>query len=206
MTSKCCRPLIDELTSAYAVTDDKYVAEEFAEKVPEERRVQGRGIEVGHIFYFGTKYSEPMNAKVQGPDGQQHDVHMGSYGIGVSRLVGAIIEANHDDHGIIWPNAVAPFKVGMLDLKPGHQGTASILSQLRGQFEQMGVTYLIDDTHERAGAKFAAMDLIGVPFQIITGPKLADRQLVEFKVRRTGARHEISVHEAVRLVAEGLAS
>jgi Prolyl-tRNA synthetase len=147
-----------------------------------------------------------MNTKVQGPDGQQHDVHMGSYGIGVSRLVGAIIEANHDDHGIIWPNNVAPFKVGVLDLKPGHQGTAGILSQLQERFDHMGVTYLIDDTDERAGAKFAAMDLIGVPFQIITGPKLADQQLVEFKVRRTGARHEVSVDDAVRLVAEGLAN
>ncbi len=196
---------IDEITTAYAVTDEKYVAEEFAQNVPEERRVQGRGIEVGHIFYFGTKYSEPMNAKIQGPDGQQHHVHMGSYGIGVSRLVGAIIEASHDDQGIVWPKAVAPFLVGVLDLKPGHDGTSRIVSQLRERFDQVGVTYLIDDTDERAGAKFAAMDLIGLPFQIITGPKLADQQLVEFKLRRTGERHEVSIDDAVRLVCEGLA-
>ena len=89
-----------------------------------------RGIEVGHIFYFGTKYSQKMGATVSGPNGEMTTLHMGSYGIGVSRLVGAVIEANHDDKGIVWPASISPFDAGIVNLKPGHAGTDSITEQL----------------------------------------------------------------------------
>ena len=139
--------------------------------MPADKRVSARGIEVGHIFFFGTKYSEPMGCRVQGPDGSMIAVQMGSYGIGVSRLVGAIIEASHDEAGIVWPVPVAPFEVGLINLKAGDKDTDRACDDLYGKLERAGVSVLYDDTEERAGAKFATMDLIGLPFQLIVGPE-----------------------------------
>ena len=169
--------------------------------LPEDRRVSARGIEVGHIFYFGTKYSLPMKARVAGPDGSEQPVHMGSYGIGVSRLVGAIIEASHDDAGIIWPKSVAPFAVGLINLKPGDAATDETAASLDLRLERAGISVLYDDVDTRAGAKFATMDLIGLPWQLIVGPRGAAAGEVEIKRRATGERETLGIDAAVnRLV------
>ncbi len=162
--------VVDTWTSLYAATDEKHDAAEFA-RVPAERQVSARGIEVGHIFYFGTKYSDPMRAVVNGPDGKEHAVHMGSYGIGPSRLVAALIEANHDDAGIIWPEEIAPFRVGLANLKVGDANTDKVCGDLYAALTKAGVDVLYDDRDERPGAKFATLDLIGCPWQVVVGPR-----------------------------------
>ncbi|WP_018259832.1 proline--tRNA ligase [Methylobacterium sp. WSM2598] len=182
---------VDHWTSRYAATSEMHEPERFA-AVPEEARMAARGIEVGHIFYFGTKYSEPMGARVTGPDGQERPVHMGSYGIGPSRLVAAIIEASHDEAGIVWPDAVAPFDVGLLNLKTGDSATDAACARIQEQLEAAGLSVLYDDRDERPGAKFATADLIGLPWQVIVGPKgLAEGQ-VELKRRATGERETVA--------------
>src|SRR6202035_1505709 len=151
------------------------------ERLDPKDQISARGIEVGHIFYFGTKYSAPMKAVVNGPDGKEHAVHGGSYGIGPSRLAAALIEAGHDEAGIIWPDAVAPFAVGLANLKVGDSATDGACARIYAAFTKAGVDVLYDDRDERPGAKFATMDLIGLPNQIIVGPKsLADGK-VEIK-------------------------
>jgi len=149
----------------------KHDQAKFEAEVAEENRVSARGIEVGHIFHFGTKYTEPMNCRVQGPDGNMVNLQCGSYGIGVSRLAGAIIEASHDENGIIWPDSVAPYRVGLMNLKAGDSETDAACESLYTQLGNAGVDVLYDDTDDRAGAKFATMDLLGLPWQIIVGPK-----------------------------------
>jgi len=197
-------PIIRARTSKYAATSEKHDAARFAADVPEPKRVTARGIEVGHIFFFGTKYSEAMACKVQGPDGGLVTVQMGSYGIGVSRLVGAIIEASHDDAGIIWPEAVAPFDVGLINVKSGDRETDAVCEDLYGKLERAGVTVLYDDRDDRPGAKFAAMDLIGLPWQLIVGPKGVKTGEVELKERATGAKHNLGFDAALnRLAARG---
>ena len=173
---------------------------DFAARVPQDRRVTARGIEVGHIFYFGTKYSDPMGARVAGPDGQEHAVHSGSYGIGPSRLAGAIIEASHDDDGIIWPDPIAPFDVGLINLKPGDGPTDAVCAEIYAKLRQAGRDVLHDDTEERPGAKFASMDLIGLPWQIIVGPRGVKDGQVEVKRRATGERHSMTPEAAVERV------
>lgn len=196
------QPLIDGLTALYAATDEKHDAAKFAAEVPEDKRRSARGIEVGHIFYFGTKYSEPMGAVVAGPDGNDIAVEMGSYGIGVSRLVGAIIEASHDDNGIIWPASVAPFDLGLINLKPGDDTVDEQCAQLYAKLQAAGRDVLYDDRDERAGAKFATMDLIGLPWQLIVGPKGVKAGTVELKNRATGERLELPPAAAIeRLLA-----
>jgi prolyl-tRNA synthetase len=160
--------------------------------VPPERLRSGRGIEVGHIFYFGTKYSLPMNATVMGPDGTEVPVEMGSYGIGVSRLVGALIEAFHDEAGIIWPEPVAPFRVALVNLRPDDTACRELAEDLYGRLRAMHVDVLMDDRDERAGAKFATMDLIGIPWQVTIGPRGVKEGRLELKERRTGTREELS--------------
>jgi prolyl-tRNA synthetase len=188
--------VVDKWTSLYAATSEKHDAAAFA-ALPEPSRVSARGIEVGHIFYFGTKYSEPMKAVVSGPDGKEHAVHGGSYGIGPSRLAAALIEANHDEAGMIWPEAVAPFRVGLANLKVGDSATDAACARIYGAFERAGVDVLYDDRDERPGAKFATLDLIGLPHQILVGPRsLADGK-VELKTRRDGARELISVEDVI---------
>lgn len=182
--------IVNQWTSLYAATEEKHDEAAFGE-VPENRRLSARGIEVGHIFYFGTKYSEPMGAKVAGPDGVERPVHMGSYGIGPSRLVAAIIEAFHDENGIIWPEEIAPFRVGLLNLKPGDAATDAACDKLYAELQARGVDVLYDDTDERPGSKFATADLIGLPWQIIVGPKGLASGTVELKRRADGSRETL---------------
>ncbi len=195
-------PIIQAWTAQYAATDEKHDPVAF-EKIPEDRRIKARGIEVGHIFYFGTKYSEPMGAKVTGPDGTEQFVHMGSYGLGVSRLVGAIIEASHDEAGIIWPDSVAPFRVGLINLKAGDAKVDAAAEGLYERLNNAGITVLYDDLDQRAGAKFASMDLIGLPWQLIVGPKGLERGEVEIKRRATGVRDTVSLDGAVDRIVAG---
>jgi prolyl-tRNA synthetase len=190
------QPLVDSWTAPYAATDDKHDAARF-NAVPADRRVEARGIEVGHIFYFGTKYSAAMKAAVSGPNGDNVTVEMGSYGIGVSRLVGAIIEASHDDAGIVWPESVAPFKVGLINLKADDAVCAAAADGMYRSLQNAGVAVLYDDTPERAGPKFANMDLIGLPWQLILGPRGVKSGVVEIKERRTGKREELSAEAAL---------
>ena len=193
---------VDRWTASYAATSEKHDAAGF-EALPAEARVSARGIEVGHIFYFGTKYSKAMNAVVNGPDGREVPVHMGSYGIGPSRLVAALIEAGHDDNGIVWPDAVAPFDVGLVNLKAGDAAVEEACATLERRLGALGLDVLHDDRDERPGAKFAAMDLIGLPKQIIVGPKGLAEGKVELKDRRTGARDSVTPDEAMNRLAAG---
>jgi prolyl-tRNA synthetase len=186
------QPVVDSWTSLYAATDEKHDPIAFG-ALADGQRVEARGIEVGHIFNFGTKYSGPdaMNVTVQGPDGKPVHPEMGSYGIGVSRLVGAIIEASHDEAGIIWPESVAPFRVALLNLKPGDAVTDAMTAELHDAMRGLGIEVLLDDRDERAGVKFADADLIGLPWQVIVGPRGAKEGRAELKRRRGGERHEL---------------
>ena len=193
-------PEVARWTSHYAATDEKFDEAEAA--ALGDDLVRARGIEVGHIFYFGTKYSRAMNATVRGPDDEEIVLEMGSYGIGVSRLVGAIIEASHDDEGIVWPDAVAPFRVGIVNLKPGDPGCDGACEDIYRALRGSGCETLMDDRALRAGAKFADMDLIGLPWQVIAGPRGIGNGSVELKRRDTGAREELSIESALsRLTA-----
>ena len=183
-------------TSFYAATEEKHDEAAFA-AIPEDKRVAARGIEVGHIFYFGTKYSEPMGAKVAGPDGVEKPVHMGSYGVGVSRLVAGIIEASHDEAGIVWPDQVAPFNVGIINMKVGDAAVDGACNELYQRLTKSGLDVLLDDVDGRAGGKFATMDLIGLPWQIIVGPKGLAEGKVEVKRRATGERELMTPDAAV---------
>ncbi|MEL3891219.1 proline--tRNA ligase [Ferrovibrio sp. MS7] len=195
------QPIVDSWTAPYAATEEKHDAARF-EALPQERQLAARGIEVGHIFYFGTKYSKPMGAVVQGPGGEPITLEMGSYGIGVSRLVGAIIEASHDEAGIIWPMSVAPFHVGLINLKVDDAACAQAANDLQAKLEAAGLTVLHDDRDERAGAKFATMDLIGLPWQVTVGPRGLKAGVVEVKNRASGAKEELSVDAVLaKLVA-----
>ncbi len=192
--------IVDERTSLYAATDEMHDAEAF-EAVPQDKRLSARGIEVGHIFYFGDKYSKPMNAKVTGPDGKDVAVMMGSYGIGVSRLVGGIIEASHDADGIIWPKSVAPFGAGILNLKTGDEQTDKVCEDIYGKLTQAGVDPLYDDKADRGGVKFSRMDLIGLPFQIVVGPRGLKEGIVEVKTRASGERQSMSPEAAINFIS-----
>ncbi len=197
-------PIVDDWTSLYAATEDVVDMAKFEAEVPEDKRISARGIEVGQTFYFGTKYSEPMGAKVMTADGTEVAVHMGSYGIGVSRLLGALIEAQHDDAGIKWPVSVAPFHVGLINLKPGDAATDAVCESLHDRLENAGIEVLYDDVDSRAGAKFATMDLIGLPFQIIAGPRGVKDGVVEVKDRQTGERETLTVDAAFNRIQEAL--
>jgi prolyl-tRNA synthetase len=194
------QPLVDKRTSLYAATEEMHDAAAF-EKIPEDQRLSARGIEVGHIFYFGTKYSAPMKAEVAGPDGKPTPVQMGSYGVGVSRLVGAIIEASHDDKGVIWPVSVAPFEAAVVSLRNDDADVTKVCGSAYTQLLKAGVDVLYDDTSERPGAKFSTMELIGVPTLIVVGPKGVKAGLVEVRDRRSGAVEELSLDAAVRRIA-----
>ena len=197
-------PLVRDWTGRYAATSEMHDAARFKSDVAEADRVTARGIEVGHIFFFGTKYSEAMGAKVQGPGGDLITVEMGSYGIGVSRLVGAIIEASHDEAGIIWPQSVAPFDIGLINLKVGDEATDAACDDFYTQLQNVGFDVLYDDRDDRAGAKFAAMDLIGLPWQLIVGPKSLKAGEVELKERATGARHSLTFESALTMLTDAV--
>ena len=196
------QPVIDQRTQYYAATDEMHEKEAFEREVPEEQRISARGIEVGHIFNFGTKYSDPMKASVSGPEGKDVMVEMGSYGIGVSRLLGALIEAFHDEQGCVWPIAVAPFHVGLVNLKVGDGDTDSACASLYAALGAAGLDVLYDNTGARAGEKFARMDLIGLPFQITIGPRGLKSGVVEIKTRATGEKQELAPEAAVAFVRE----
>ncbi len=193
--------LFDQVSSTYAATDETHDEARWAE-VPADRRRTGRGIEVGHIFYFGTKYSDSMGLKVSGRDGNMVTPQMGSYGIGVSRLVGAIIEASHDDAGIIWPEAVAPWAVGLVTMRGDDPASIAAADDLYARLSAAGVEVLYDDRDERGGVKLGSMDLIGLPWQVIIGPRGLAAGTVELKNRRSGEKMELSIESALaRLTA-----
>ena len=189
------QPIIDRWTKRYAATDEIHDEEKFHREVPVNRRVCARGIEIGHIFFFGTKYSEALGAIVDLADGGEKALEMGSYGIGISRLVGGIIEASHDACGIIWPESVAPFHVGLVNLRQGDGACDKVAESIFSKVASLGSDIIYDDRTERAGAKFATMDLIGVPYQVIIGPKVVERNVIEVKNRKTGKSEEMS-HDA----------
>ena len=195
-----CQAVLEEFTSRYARTDETHDEALFNE-VPEDRRRTARGIEVGQIFYFGTKYSEAMGATVADADGNRVPVHMGSHGIGVSRLLGAIIEASHDDNGIIWPEGVTPFHCGIVNLKQGDDEADAACEALYSSLTALGLDPLYDDRNERAGGKFATMDLIGLPWRITVGPRGLKNGVVELTSRRTGESEELPPEQAIAKVA-----
>jgi prolyl-tRNA synthetase len=187
---------IARLRGLYAMEEEEH-AKVADCPVPADRLRSRRGIEVGHIFAFGTKYSASMGLKVQGKDGAEVHPQMGSYGIGVSRLMGAIIEASHDEAGIVWPESVAPYRVGLINMRADHEGCTQASDRLYAQLLEAGVETLYDDRDERGGAKFATMDVIGLPWQLIVGPKGLEKDVVELKRRATGEREELSVETAL---------
>ena len=197
------QPLVDQRTALYAATEEMHDAARFEAEVPADKRLSARGIEVGHIFYFGTKYSDAMNVAVAHPGGGNQPVHMGSYGVGVSRLVGGIIEASHDDNGIIWPESVSPFGVGIINLKAGDADTDAACQRAYEALSQARREPLLDDTDARPGGKFASMDLIGLPYQLVIGPRGLKDGMAEVKVRRTGEKHDLSLEDAILRLAEG---
>jgi prolyl-tRNA synthetase len=192
--------LVTQRASLYAASDEMHDAARFEAEVPPEKRMTARGIEVGHIFYFGEKYSKPMKALVTGPDGKDAPVHGGSYGVGVSRLVAGIIEASHDEAGIIWPDAVAPFGVAVVNLRPGNAEVDAVAEQAYKALEAAGKEPLLDDRDDRPGAKFASIDLVGIPWQLIVGPKGVADGVVEIKRRATGERQTLPLEAALKAI------
>jgi prolyl-tRNA synthetase len=195
------QPLVDARTRLYAASDEMHDQARFETEAPADKQMTARGIEVGHIFYFGEKYSRPMGAKVAGPDGAERFVQMGSYGVGVSRLVGAIIEASHDDAGIIWPDSVAPFGAAVVNLRVGEPAVDAVAEQAYRALTAAGKEPLLDDRDERPGAKFASLDLVGVPWQLIVGPKGVAEGTVEIKRRATGERQTLPLDGALKVIA-----
>ncbi|WP_374470595.1 proline--tRNA ligase [Phenylobacterium sp.] len=194
------QPLVEQRTRLYAASDEMHDQARFEAEAAEGDRMTARGIEVGHIFYFGEKYSKPMGAKVAGPDGKEVPVHMGSYGVGVSRLVGAIIEASHDDGGIIWPESVAPFGAAVVNLRPGESAVDEVAEQAYRALADRGKEPCLDDRDDRPGAKFASLDLVGVPWQLIVGPKGVAEGTVEIKRRATGERQTLPLDQALKAI------
>ena len=198
------QPVIARFTSLYAATDEMHNAEEFDKNVAEADRVSARGIEVGHIFFFGEKYSKPMKAVVAGADGAETPVQMGSYGVGVSRLVGAIIEAHHDEAGCKWPMAVAPYHVGLVNLRAGDAACDKACEKLYADLTAAGVDVLYDDTAARPGEKFARMDLIGLPYQIVIGPRGLESGEAEVKRRADGERSNVAIGDVAAQIAKSV--
>jgi prolyl-tRNA synthetase len=192
--------LFDRVSATYAATDETHDVAKW-DVVPKEKQRTGRGIEVGHIFYFGDKYSAAMGLKVSGADGSMVTPMMGSYGVGVSRLVGAVIEASHDDAGIVWPEAIAPWRVGIVTMRADDQPTVSAADDLYGRLKGAGVETLYDDRDERGGVKLGSMDLIGLPWQVVIGPRGIASGMVELKRRSTGEREELSLESALARLA-----
>jgi len=192
---------VDRWTGQYAATDEMHDSTRFEAEVPEDKRVSARGIEVGHIFFFGDKYSIPFGAVVTNSEGKEVPVQMGSYGVGVSRLVGGVIEACHDDDGIVWPESVAPFNVGLINLRVGDDACDSACEDIFAKLNDTGTEVLYDDREERAGVKFSEMDLIGLPWQLIVGPRGVKAGVVELKNRASGEREELSLDAALNRIA-----
>jgi prolyl-tRNA synthetase len=189
--------VVNDYTSKYAATSEMHDAADYEARVPDARRVTGRGIEVGHIFFFGTKYAEPFACEVQGPDGKKVTLQSGSYGIGISRLVAGIIEASHDAAGIVWPEAVAPFDIGVINIKTGDADADAASEKIYKGLTAKGKDVLYDDRNAPGGAKFASMDLIGLPWQVIIGPRGLKEGVAEIKNRKTGARENVALDKVV---------
>ena len=185
--------LVNSYKSLYAVSDDKFNQDNFDNNVLKENQTRSKGIEVGHIFSFGTKYSETMKANVLNNDGKQTTVFMGSYGIGISRLVGAIIESSNDDKGIIWPKSVSPYDIGLINLKQKDNDITAISNGVYEKLLSAGFDVLYDDKNDNPGVKFSRMDLIGLPFQVIVGNKSKNDSILEVKNRKTGDISEVSI-------------
>lgn len=184
----------EELMSTFAVTDEKYNPKECS--ISESDLIISKGIEVGHIFYFGQKYSKPMDAFVLNENGEKIYPEMGSYGIGVSRLVGAIIEASHDERGIIWPEPVAPFDVTILNLHTKNNKCVGVSQKIYDALlPHKEVLY--DDRNITVGEKLADADLIGIPYQIIIGQKKIENNIIELKNRKTGEITEMSYEQVI---------
>ena len=193
-------PMVTQRSRLYAASDEMHDAARFEAEAPEDKRMTARGIEVGHIFYFGEKYSKPMKALVTGPDGKDAPIHGGSYGVGVSRLVAGIIEASHDEAGIIWPDAVAPFGAAVVNLRPGAADVDAVAEQAYKALTDAGKEPLLDDRDDRPGAKFASLDLVGIPWQLIVGPKGVAGGTVELKRRETGERQILPLDAALKVI------
>lgn len=189
--------IVDDWTSLYAATDEIHDEKEYQNQVPEDKRLATRGIEVGHIFYFGTKYSEAMGASVTGEDGKNTDVHMGSYGIGLTRIVPALIEAGHDENGIVWPKSVSPYDIGLINLKSGDADCDAAADKFYTELQAAGMDVLYDDRSMGAGGKFASMDLIGLPVQLTVGPRGLKSGEAEIKIRKTGEKRSVPLADAV---------
>jgi prolyl-tRNA synthetase len=198
---KSLHRLFERVSSTYAATDETH-DEALWNKVDEDKRRTGRGIEVGHIFYFADKYSKPLGLKVSGPDGNPVTPLMGSYGVGVSRLVGAIIEASHDDAGIIWPESVAPWPIGLVNMRHDDPACISAAEELYAKLQQFGDIALYDDRDERGGVKLGSMDVIGLPWQFIIGPKSIAQGMIETKHRRTGQRDLVGMDKALDIISK----
>jgi prolyl-tRNA synthetase len=196
------QPLVDQRTALYAATDEMHDPAAFEAQVPADKRLSARGIEVGHIFCFGDKYAKPLGAKVMGPDGKEHIAQMGSYGVGVSRLVGGIIEASHDDNGIIWPKSVTPFGAGIINLKAGDAEADAACEDIYAKLSKAGIDPLYDDRPDRGGVKFSRMDLIGLPYQLVVGPRGLKEGVVEVKDRKTGEKQSLSPDAAINMVID----
>ncbi len=197
--------IFEERTALYAATEEMHDPARFEAEVPEDKRMSARGIEVGHIFYFGDKYTKPMNVTVMDDSGKPVRVMMGSYGIGVSRLVGGIIEASHDDKGIIWPKSVAPFGAGIINLKSGDSEADAACEDLYAKLSAAGIDPLYDDRPDRGGVKFSRMDLIGLPYQLTIGPRGLKEGIVEVKTRATGEKQNLSPDAAVNFIIDAFA-
>ncbi len=193
-------PMVAQRSQLYAASDEMHDAARFEAEVPPDKRMTARGIEVGHIFYFGEKYSKPMKALVTGPDGKDAPIHGGSYGVGVSRLVAGIIEASHDEAGIIWPDAAAPFGAAVVNLRPGAADVDAVAEQAYKALTDRGKEPLLDDRDDRPGAKFASLDLVGIPWQLIVGPKGVAGGMVEIKRRATGERQTLPLDAALKVI------
>ena len=195
-------PIVNDWTSLYAATEDMVDMAEFERTVPEGKRISARGIEVGQTFYFGDKYSAPMKATVTGQDGQEVTVHSGSYGIGLTRVVPAVIEAGHDENGIVWPVSVAPFEAILISLKVGDGDCDAACERLYSSLRTAGIDVIYDDREQGAGAKFATADLIGIPYQLIVGPRGLKEGKVEIKHRKDGTRETVGIEEALKRLLE----
>ena len=201
LEKKALEDLRNKYEKFYSVTDEKFNKEEFESKVIEENRLITKGIEVGHIFYFGDKYSKPMNGSVDLPEGKKDFVKMGSYGVGVSRLVGAIIEAKYNEKEEImkWPISVAPYDISIIPMIiKNDKSTLEKANKINLELKKYNIEALIDDTDENFSSKIKKMNLIGVPFQIIIG-KQFENDLVEF--RKVGENSQkIKLSEIINII------
>ena len=192
--------LVNVITSFYASADDKHDEKDFTNTVSEKNRLKTNGIEVGHLFYFGDKYSEPLNAKVSSKEGNNLNLEMGSYGIGVSRLVGAIIDAHHDEKGICWPESVAPYLVGVVNLRQNDKECSDLSDKIYNSLLSKDISTLYDDRDEGAGKKLVEMELIGIPWQIRIGPRGIINSSFELFKRKTGEVTEVNIKDIEKTI------